>query len=294
MKIYSRSEWGARYRDGVGSRTVGSLEKYLHHSVTTQLPQTATLAQEIAEMRKIEAIGQSRFGTGMSYTTVFFPSGNIFEGVSLHRVSSHSGSGRNTRGAGLCFAGNYELYQPTDKQIYSLREYLSYGVDVGWWRNQFITEAHRQFKATACPGKFLYARLPQINRVEQLPNPDPEPTPAPPPVSYEWPGSQLRVDGNLGGITIRAWQRLLKGIRMYSGLIDGSWGPLTSEAMQQWLRRLGFYRGVVDGKFGPVSVRALQSFLKNKDLYTGLIDGGRGPMTVRAEQNYLNDQRKYF
>lgn len=119
------------------------------------------------------------------------------------------------------------------------------------------------------------------------------PAPAPAP-SYEWPGAALRVDGDRGAITIRAWQRLLAGIGHYSGRIDGQWGPLSVRAEQSWLKSLGFYTGDIDGDEGRMTIRALQRFLAAKGLYGGLIDGVRGSMTVKAEQTYLNDQRKYF
>ena len=125
------------------------------------------------------------------------------------------------------------------------------------------------------------------------PAPAPAPTPAPAP-SYEWPGAALRVDGDRGAITVRAWQRLLAGIGHYSGRIDGQWGPLSIRAEQSWLKSLGFYTGDIDGDEGRMTIRALQRFLAAKGLYRGRIDGVRGSMTVKAEQTYLNDQRQYF
>ena len=127
------------------------------------------------------------------------------------------------------------------------------------------------------------------------PAPAPAPTPAPAPApSYEWPGAALRVDGDRGAITVRAWQRLLAGIGHYSGRIDGQWGPLSIRAEQSWLKSLGFYTGDIDGDEGRMTIRALQRFLAAKTLYRGRIDGVRGSMTVKAEQTYLNDQRQYF
>ena len=117
--------------------------------------------------------------------------------------------------------------------------------------------------------------------------------PKPTPVEGEWPDVDLWVDGMLGPVTIRAWQRLMASIGKYEGLIDGVFGPVTARAMQSWLRGLGRYHGWLDGQFGPLSVKALQWFLVGKSLYTGAVDGLRGPLTVKAEQEYLNDQRKY-
>lgn len=117
--------------------------------------------------------------------------------------------------------------------------------------------------------------------------------PKPTPVTGEWPDVDLWVDGALGPVTIKAWQRLMASIDKYEGLIDGIWGPVTSRAVQSWLRGLGYYKGWIDGAFGPMSVTALQRFLAAKQLYSGRVDGLRGPLTVKAEQEYLNEQRKW-
>ena len=117
--------------------------------------------------------------------------------------------------------------------------------------------------------------------------------PKPTTVEGEWPEVDLWVDGALGPVTIRAWQRLMASIGKYEGLIDGVFGPVTARALQSWLKGLSFYGGWIDGQFGPLSTKGLQSFLRSKGLYSGRIDGLRGPLTVKAEQEYLNDQRKY-
>src|SRR5690625_507209 len=163
-KIATRSSWGARYRNGVGTRPVGSLEKYLHHSVTTHLSANATVAQERAEMRKIESIGQQRFGAGISYTFLIFPSGRIYEGAGVNRISYHSGSGRNTRGVGVCLAGNYESNGLGSEAFDALVWLLQHGVEKGWWGDPALTEAHRDFRATSCPGKHAYNRMGDVNK----------------------------------------------------------------------------------------------------------------------------------
>lgn len=168
-RIFTRAEWGAKYRNGVGSRTVGNLETYAHHSVTRQLPESASFAEDAAEIRTIERIGQQRFNAGMSYTFLIPPSGRIFEGASVGRISYHSGGGndgkpRNTRGASICFVGNYENHPLTEKQIEAAVWLLQHGVAKGWWKLPRITEGHRDFKATACPGRHAYAKLGEINK----------------------------------------------------------------------------------------------------------------------------------
>ena len=166
---------------------------------------------------------------------------------------------------------------------------------------------HNHWSGKACPAQiragknginwsaFLKIVQAELDGPKDGAAPAPAPTPAPAPApSYEWPGAALRVDGDRGAITVRAWQRLLAGIGHYSGRIDGQWGPLSIRAEQSWLKSLGFYTGDIDGDEGQMTIRALQRFLAAKGLYRGRIDGVRGSMTVKAEQTYLNDQRQYF
>ena len=164
---------------------------------------------------------------------------------------------------------------------------------------------HNHWSGKACPAQiragknginwsgFIALVAQYRDGAEPAPAPTPAPTPAPAP-SYEWPGAALRVDGDRGAITVRAWQRFLAEIGHYSGRIDGQWGPLSIRAEQSWLKSLGFYTGYIDGDEGQMTIRALQRFLAAKGLYRGLIDGVRGSRTVTAEQTYLNDQRQYI
>lgn len=161
--IISRETWGARHADGFYNRVVGRLDKWLHHSVTTQLSIEATLAQEYAEMRKLDDIGQSRFKGGISYTFVIAPSGRIYEGHSIGRVGAHT-KGHNSISAGICLMGNCETNQVTDEQVSAIAWLLQYGIDKSWWREPKLDGGHRDTKATACPGKNGYAAIPAINR----------------------------------------------------------------------------------------------------------------------------------
>lgn len=163
-RIASRASWGARYRNGVGTRPVGSLQKFLHHTVTAQLPTTATVAQERAQMRTVERIGQERFGAGISYTIGVFPSGRMYWGAGIDRIAYHSGPGRNTRGAAIVLVGNTHANDITTQQEDSIVWLLQHGVREKWWSDPAITEGHRDFSSTSCPGDFAYGRIEAINR----------------------------------------------------------------------------------------------------------------------------------
>lgn len=65
--------------------------------------------------------------------------------------------------------------------------------------------------------------------------------------------------------------------------IDGNFGTVTKKAFQAYLHGRGYYTGLIDGDFGSMSIKALQRFLsKNHGAmipYTGLIDGVAGNRT---------------
>lgn len=325
-RIYSRASWGARYRDGVGSRPVGHLEKYLHHSVTRHLPESASIAQERVECRTVERIGQQRFGAGISYTFLVFPSGRIHQGASVGRISYHSGGApdgkpRNTLGVGICLIGNYQANKPTAAQLSALVWLLQEGVRRGWWNDPAITEGHRDFKATSCPGQYAYAQIGNVNkrgRGDKVTTPS-KPKPKPKPSTgggskvtdtdptagnaHEWPWHKLREDGDDGRITYRAYQRLLapRTVGNYRGIIDGDFATLSVKAEQRWLKKLGYYRGRIDGKRQVLTIKAAQAFLYDKGHYRNgnysksvMVDGDWSGRSVIGLQRYLNAQQKFY
>ncbi|MCA1570802.1 MAG: N-acetylmuramoyl-L-alanine amidase [Chloroflexi bacterium] len=172
MRTITRSEWGARYPDGCGPAPVPASRLYLHHSVTAAPPADATLAQDIAAVRALEAIGQGRFGCGISYTKIFLPSGRIFQGHNDNRQGTHTG-GLNNVARAFCLVGNYEVLYPTPMQIQSVRWALEdshrRGVTPRW-----LTGGHYLVKSTACPGRNAIAAIPRFN---QPYSPTPIPTP---------------------------------------------------------------------------------------------------------------------
>lgn len=151
MKIYTRSEWGAQFQDGYGTRTPVNLSLYAHHTVTGHSGTNATLAQDKAAVRTVERVGQQNFGVGMSYPFVIPPSGRIFQGVSPNRVSAHT-INRNTTGSAISFIGNYDNERLSQAQIDAAAWLIGHGQRQGWWTTDRFTALHRDVFATACPG----------------------------------------------------------------------------------------------------------------------------------------------
>ena len=169
--IATRGSWGARYDDGDLTLYGLALEVFAHHTVTTQLLPSASVEDERAEMRKIEAVGESRFGTGISYNVIVFPSGRAYQGVSWNRRGTHTG-GRNSTARSICFAGNYETNEPTEAQLVTASE-IYHGGKGRLWQSAAPLRGHRDVSQTACPGRHVYAKLPAI-RAGIAPTPEPE------------------------------------------------------------------------------------------------------------------------
>lgn len=239
--IIGRKTWGARYREGFGTRRVGSLEKWLHHSVTTHLPVTATQAQEMAEMRKLEAIGQSRFAGGISYPFIIFPSGRIYEGLGIGRVGAHT-KGHNVVATAFCLAGNYMKTAPSKAQQDSIIWLLRYGVAKKWWKSPALTGGHRDTKATSCPGDAAYRMIPDLNKRARAADPGdvkptapskPTPKPPKPPVA----AGTLRK-GSKGARVKKLQQGLNRVFPSYSKLLpDGDFQGRTEDVVKEFQRR---------------------------------------------------------
>lgn len=163
LEIIDRKDWGATEADGFYNRKVGRLDKFLHHTVTTQLSASAKQSTEESEMRGLERTGQQRFGGGISYTFVVFPSGRVYEGHSVGRVGAHT-KGHNSTAVGIALAGNYEINSLTVAQVAAVAMLLNEGVKRGWWTENKLDGGHRDTKATACPGKNAYKMIDEINK----------------------------------------------------------------------------------------------------------------------------------
>lgn len=170
--MLSRAEWGMP--GPLGPKMKSSKGLVVHHSVTKVTKNPVTDAKVIA------SVGISRFGL-MSYSFVVHPDGTILEGQNGH-VGAHT-KGHNSTMQAVVAVGNYETAQPTDAMLDAIR----------WLVGQYgpLLGGHRDFGATACPGRNLYAALPSLkapkpvifldSRESIVSPPKQELTPPPPP-----------------------------------------------------------------------------------------------------------------
>ncbi len=164
--LVTRDEWGARYRNGFGSR----LHAYplpiavIHHSVTEQLPVEIPFSREHSAMRALEQIGQNRFGGGISYTGACFPSARCYQGLGFSRLGAHTG-GYNTRAFAFVLVGNADVYDINQEQKESMADAI-----VSAWHEGIVaaprwTHCHHDLNGTTCPGRFGCAARQDINEI---------------------------------------------------------------------------------------------------------------------------------
>ena len=100
--------------------------------------------------------------SGIGYHYVIRKDGSIEFGRPFWAVGAHA-EGENLNSVGIHVCGNFEIAEPTDKQIESLA-YL-----IGWLCDKYDmipnadhVKGHRDLMPTACPGENLYKILQTI------------------------------------------------------------------------------------------------------------------------------------
>lgn len=174
--IISRAGWGANesLRRGTPSYRTPTFA-VLHHTAGSN---NYTRSQSAAVVRGIysyhtQALGWSDIG----YNVLVDKYGQIFEGRygGLHRgvVGAHA-QGFNSGSFGVSLMGNYDVVDAPKAAIESLArvtawKYGIHGIDATASRTQTVNgtrinvlTAHRNIGSTACPGRYLYARMGEL------------------------------------------------------------------------------------------------------------------------------------
>lgn len=271
--IQPRSSWGARYADGDLTLTGLATGVFIHHTASAQVRDD--VEAERAAMRGLESTGKLRFGTGISYNVLVFPSGRAYQGVSFNRRGAHT-DGRNSIVRSICFVGNYEVHQPSDAAMATARAIIAEGRGK-WWTRDAPVRGHRDIKATACPGRNVYARLGELAAGPvATPVVSPVAPTAPAPATNPFGRPLLDPDGFLGADTIREWQHQM-GTEADGVISTGKRGSSLVHAVQKHLIAAGHSVGRkgADG-FG---------------IYPNTVKATPATDTIGALQDYLGTHR---
>ena len=106
---------------------------------------------------------------GIGYHFLIRKDGTIEEGRPLGTIGAHV-YGENNHTVGINLAGNFEIGTPTEAQKSSAAHLIAslctiYQLDPRW---QGTVKGHRDLNATACPGRYLYAQMPDIVQQARL------------------------------------------------------------------------------------------------------------------------------
>lgn len=152
--IVSRHQWGARPARSRRAISTPTTWCAIHH--------TAGSERGAEGVRSIQRFHQDVRGwSDIAYSFLVDADGTIFEGRGVGIAGGHT-QGFNATAHAICLMGNFEDRPPTDAALASAAALYAHGVAAGWWKANL--RGHRDFvgASTACPGRFLYARLDRI------------------------------------------------------------------------------------------------------------------------------------
>jgi hypothetical protein len=133
-----------------------------------------TPAEEIAAMRFWQAYhqGPAMKGADIYYGAVIFPSGQAYEGRTGGWLANNGGAyGCNTRGFGVCMAGNFNDHAPTVAALDTLIRLALEAKDVlglpadRYWGHRDCAAYDPRNRGNDCPGQVLYDWLPALRNI---------------------------------------------------------------------------------------------------------------------------------
>ena len=179
----------------------------------------------------------TRGWSDIAYSFLVHQNGDIYEGRGWGIAGGHT-RGYNFVSHAFCFIGNAENIAPTAAAEASIAWLIDeaerkYGSQ--------LVQGHRQAASTACPGRYLYARIDDIVNIN---------TPS------SAPAFTLKRGDN--GEDVRKLQIILNTFAETGLQIDGDYGALTEAAVRKYQKILSVPQ---DGVWGPTSTTTHDAFM---------------------------------
>ncbi len=180
-KIYSRAQWGANERMREQSAPdYGTVKAgFIHHTVNSN---SYSSSQVPSLLRGIYAYHtQSRGWRDIGYNYLVDRFGRIWEGryggVTRAVVGAHT-LGYNEYSFALSAIGNYDVKAPPAAVLHAYEQLFAWKLSLYniradnprvFVKNKYFRaiSGHRDAGQTACPGRYLYAKLPSIRKSAQ-------------------------------------------------------------------------------------------------------------------------------
>lgn len=261
MNIISRSDWGARPPKSVKQIAVPTRELWLHH--TAGSGHTGAAAVRAIQRFHMDTRGWS----DIAYSFLVDATGAVYEGRGPAVAGAHTRD-RNSISHGLCAMGDYQQEQPTERLVASIAQLVRHGHERGWWPDR-LTGGHRDVGQTACPGQYLYSRIPEINRWT---------------VDRDAASKEKHMKRGDSGQRVLALQARLTWWRDEQLAWDGQYGPSTEAAVKRFQQQQGITEDGVwtDTEWALLVVNAISN---------GHISGGTGATHTHdfAAKNHYHD-----
>jgi N-acetylmuramoyl-L-alanine amidase len=166
----TRTQWGARPAKAWTPmpRPVGTV--FIHHSVTPFGADGMIVVPQI-QRTHMDTNGWN----DIAYQELVHDNGDVYEGRGFGVIGGAT-RGENSTSLSICALGNYEHVIPSAALITSIVNRIVAAVQEGRLHRTPQIKGHMDSSATACPGRFLYERIPEITaRVIASVSPPPAP-----------------------------------------------------------------------------------------------------------------------
>ena len=154
MELVSRKDWGALAPKRVTRMFRPAAGWWLHHQAGADFG--APSVRQVQSQHMLGPMGAADIG----YNWLYSPrTDKFYVGRGRDVVGAHT-QGHNATTESLCVLGDWDRDVPSDVVIRRVAEF-------GRWRGIPLLGGHRDASgaATACPGRHLYGRLPEIRRL---------------------------------------------------------------------------------------------------------------------------------
>lgn len=152
LETFSNTTWGPAPHDPWTPAPRPVKTVFIHHSVTQQLPVSASVDQEKAQMKLLDQIAHGRGFNGISYCWAVMPSARCWEGRGFGIIEAAT-ENFNTSADSIVLAGNYSSFAMNDEQKQAIIALIKRGQRDGFFITRGLdVRAHREVSATSCPG----------------------------------------------------------------------------------------------------------------------------------------------
>lgn len=160
MKFSYRSDWTEQRVKAWRMRGLGDVDRVTIHHTAGGKDATTNKEDVSASIRSVLASHAKRGYGDIAYHLIVDYAGRVWEGRPLAYEGAHV-QDQNERNVGIVLLGNFELQQPSKKQIDSMAQLVSL-VREQYRIKRHRIYGHRDLGASACPGNNLYVYVKKL------------------------------------------------------------------------------------------------------------------------------------